>query len=493
MSVPPLRIAARNAAPPRPDRRYVLYWMIAARRTRWNFGLEHAVAAAVRMRKPLVVLEALRCDYRYACDRFHRFVLDGMSDNAQRLAASGVTYVRYVEPEPGAGKGLLAALASAACLVVTDEFPCFFLPRMVESAARRLDVRVEAVDGNGLLPLRDAETVFPSAYAFRRHLQKRLPAHLDGLPEADPLAAVELERAAVLPERVAERWPSADGAIASLPIDHAVGPVAGRRGGERAGGALLETFVDRKLARYAEDRNEPDTDGASGLSPYLHFGHVSIHQILTVVASREGWSPRMCAATASGRREGWWGLSPAAESFLDEAVTWRELGYNFCSKRSDFDRFASLPEWAQATLAKHAADPRAVTYDLETFAESRTHDPLWNAAQRQLVVEGRIHNYLRMLWGKKILEWTRSPEDALDVMIELNNRFALDGRNPNSYSGIFWVLGRYDRPWGPERPIFGTVRYMSSENTARKMSVAGYLGRYGPERRDRDDVPRLLE
>jgi len=172
-------------------------------------------------------------------------------------------------------------------------------------------------------------------------------------------------------------------------------------------------------------------------------------------------------------------MSPSAEAFLDQIVTWRELGYNFCAKRSDFDRFESLPEWARNTLAKHAADPRAVVYDLESFAAARTHDPLWNAAQTQLRVEGRIHNYLRMLWGKKILEWTRFPEDALDVMIELNNRYALDGRNPNSYSGIFWVLGRYDRPWGPERPIFGTIRYMSSENTARKMDVKGYLRRFG--------------
>jgi deoxyribodipyrimidine photo-lyase len=161
-------------------------------------------------------------------------------------------------------------------------------------------------------------------------------------------------------------------------------------------------------------------------------------------------------------------------------VTWRELGYNFCSLRPGFDRFESLPDWAKATLARHAQDPRATVYDLPSFAAAQTHDPLWNAAQTQLVREGRIHNYLRMLWGKKILEWTRSPEDALEVMIELNNRYALDGRDPNSYSGIFWVLGRYDRPWGPERPIFGTVRYMSSANTARKMSVKGYLRRFAP-------------
>ena len=478
MGIPALRLAVRNSAPLRPERGYVLYWMISARRTRWNFALEHAVEAAVRLGKRLVVLEALRCDYRWASDRLHRFVLDGMTDNGARFASARVAYLPYVEPRPNAGKGLLLALAQGACLVVTDVFPCFFLPRMVEAAARRLDVRLETVDGNGLLPLCDVEQAFPTAYAFRRHLQKKLPAHLQELPEADPLTAPDLLRDPALPA-IAAGWPGAQGAPATLAIDHRAGPVTGMRGGERAGMTALEAFVDRKLTRYNDDRNQPELDATSGLSPYLHFGHVSVHQVLMAVASREGWTPGSLGTSTAGKRAGWWGMSPSAEAFLDQVVTWREVGYNFCSQRSDFDRFESAPEWARITLAKHAVDPRTVVYDLESFAAARTHDPLWNAAQTQLRVEGRIHNYLRMLWGKKILEWTRSPEDALDVMIELNNRYALDGRNPNSYSGIFWVLGRYDRPWGPERPIFGTIRYMSSENTARKMDVKGYLRRFG--------------
>jgi deoxyribodipyrimidine photo-lyase len=172
-------------------------------------------------------------------------------------------------------------------------------------------------------------------------------------------------------------------------------------------------------------------------------------------------------------------MSQAAEAFLDQLVTWRELGFNFCSRRDDYDRFDSLPDWARRSLAEHAADPREHVYSVDELAAARTHDPLWNAAQRQLVREGRIHNYLRMLWGKKILQWARSPEDALEAMIELNNRYALDGRDPNSYSGISWVLGRFDRPWAPERPIFGKIRYMSSENTARKLKVKEYIRRYG--------------
>ncbi len=240
----------------------------------------------------------------------------------------------------------------------------------------------------------------------------------------------------------------------------------------------LQQFLDAKLPLYDSDRNQPERDATSGLSPYLHFGHLSVHQVFEEVTSRAEWTPELVADKANGSSRGWWGASPEVEAFLDQLITWRELGYNLCSRTDDYDRYESLPDWAQATLQEHASDKREHVYSLEEFEQSRTHDPLWNAAQRQLVREGRMHNYLRMLWGKKILEWSESPRAALEVMIELNNKYALDGRNPNSYSGIFWVLGRYDRPWGPERPIFGKIRYMSSENTARKVRVKGYLEKY---------------
>jgi deoxyribodipyrimidine photolyase len=191
-------------------------------------------------------------------------------------------------------------------------------------------------------------------------------------------------------------------------------------------------------------------------------------------------SPNVCNYAPPAAAPVGGGMSPAAEAFLDQITTWRELGFNFCHSRKDYDQFESLPMWAQRTLNEHASDPRPFTYSLEEFAGAQTHDSIWNAAQTQLLVEGRIHNYLRMLWGKKILEWTRSPQEALQVMIELNNRYALDGRYPNSYSGIFWCLGRYDHPWGPVRPIFGTVRYMNSASTARKFNVKEYLRKYSP-------------
>jgi deoxyribodipyrimidine photo-lyase len=216
----------------------------------------------------------------------------------------------------------------------------------------------------------------------------------------------------------------------------------------------------------------------------LHFGHISPHEVFAAVGEHESWSSERWMAlrhAQGGRREGWWRMQPPAEAFLDQLITWRELGYNFCTHRGDFDRYESLPAWAQATLDAHARDPRPVIYSLEELAAAATHDPLWNAAQRQLVRQGRMHNYLRMLWGKKILEWSASPRQALDSMVELNNRYALDGRDPNSYSGIGWVLGRYDRPWGPRRPIFGTVRYMSSASTLRKLKLQEYLREFGSD------------
>jgi deoxyribodipyrimidine photo-lyase len=243
----------------------------------------------------------------------------------------------------------------------------------------------------------------------------------------------------------------------------------------------LRRFVSECLDHYPADRNQPDADGTSGLSPYLHFGHIAPHEVFAAVAAKERWSISKLRRMPTGKRRGWWNMTPPAEEFLDQLVTWRELGFNFAGHRNDYDQYRSLPSWAQATLDLHAGDPREHLYGLRRFEQARTHDPVWNAAQRQLVREGRIHNYMRMLWGKKILEWSAHPEKALDIMIELNNKYALDGRDPNSYSGIFWILGRYDRPWGPERPVLGKVRYMSSENAKRKLHLVRYLEKYGAE------------
>jgi deoxyribodipyrimidine photo-lyase len=483
--LPTIRVRSVNDGQVNPDGDYVLYWMTTTRRTTWNFALQHAIHWSRDVKKPLIVFEALRCGYPWASDRLHGFVIQGMIDNARQLSRKPVSYYPYLEPVAGAGKGLLVSLARHACVVVTDDFPCFFLPRMVQKAAGQLTVRLECVDSNGLLPMRSADRVFARAYDFRRFLQKNLRPHLDDFPDDDPLLGVRLPKLDRLPPEVVRRWPAADlrrravdsERLAQFPIDHSVG-IAATRGGSRAAVAALRTFVADRLAAYGASRNEPEREVTSGLSPYLHFGHISAHQVFSEVVAADDWSPENLAEKATGSSQGWWGTSQAVESFLDELITWRELGYNMCWQRDDYAEYESLPDWAKKTLADHADDPREQVYSLREFEAADTHDPLWNAAQRQLVRTGRIHNYLRMLWGKKILEWSESPEDAIDIMIELNNRYALDGRNPNSYSGIFWCLGRYDRAWGPERPIFGKVRYMSSANTARKLNVRGYIEEY---------------
>lgn len=485
-AVPEVRIRVANDRPERHAGRHVLYWMTAARRRRANFGLQRAVERARALRRPLLVLEALRCGYRWASDRLHAFVLQGMADNAADFAAAGVAYVPYVEPEPGAGRGLLAALAADACVVVADDYPCFFLPRMVAAAARELPVRLEAVDGNGLLPLAVGDKVFGRAFDFRRFLQQALPAHLAEFPAGDPLRGYDLGLAETQ-AKVLRRWPAADAgllaaapaALAALPIDHEVG-VAPMRGGAVAGGAALRTFLEDRLDRYGAERSDPDADAASGLSPYLHFGHLSVHQVFAALAQREQWRRERIRPTRSGKR-GWYGMSDSAEAFLDELVTWRELGFNYTVQRDDYEQFESLPPWALATLAAHAGDPREHVYTLDQFAAAATHDPVWNAAQRQLRASGVLQNYLRMLWGKKVLEWSATPASAMATLIELNNRYALDGRDPNSYTGISWVFGRYDRPWAPARPVYGVLRYMSSANTVKKLRMKRYLAQWGSE------------
>lgn len=488
-NVPKIRVRELGEKPVNADGKFILYWMIANRRTTWNYSLQRAIDWCQELGKPLVVLEALRCDYQWASDRLHAFVIQGMIDNADRLDRAGVSYLPYIEPAKRQGSGLLKTLARDACAVVSDDFPCFFLPAMLRAAARQVDARFELVDSNGMLPMRAADKVYSRAYDLRRFLQKNLRPYLSTAPSADPLDGVEFPRAWSISDEVTENWKPTDLStyqdslepLADLPIDHEVQP-APDQGGEHAGSECLERFMQRRFERYGEDRNQPEENVASELSPYLHFGHISVHEVFSAVRSHEGWTPDDLSEKTGGARAGWWGMSETAESFLDELITWRELGYNMCWQQSDYDKYESLPEWARDTLEEHASDEREHIYSLQEFEESQTHDDLWNAAQRQLVVEGRIHNYLRMLWGKKILEWTEHPRDALKVMIELNNKYALDGRNPNSYSGIFWVLGRYDRAWGPERPIFGKIRYMTSENTARKVKVKNYIEKYSVER-----------
>lgn len=454
----PRRLRLANDAPVRADRGYVLYWCIATRRTHANFALDRAIGWAKELGTGLVVLEALRVDPPWASRRVHTFVIEGMADNRARYASSPITYHAYVEPAVDAGRGLLQSLAGGAAVVVTDEWPCLFHPAMVTAAGARIDVRLEVVDGNGLVPLAAADKDYRRAFDFRRALPKLL-AHDE--PCADPLAGLTLPRVTV-PADVQQRWPDAPVDLSRLPILPL--PPAPVTGGHAAAAAVLNAFVGR-LARYDEGRRHPDEQATSGLSPWLHFGALGTHEILAAVR-----------AAASGDTEPF-GVSAEGATFLDELVTWRELAYHTAARNPLAFSYDGLPSWARESLAREVATPREVIYDFATLDEANTHDPIWNAAQRQLRSEGRIHNYLRMLWGKRVLAWSEDPREAYETLVELNNRYAIDGRDPCSYAGIAWCFGRYDRPW-PRQPVFGVVRMMSSASTRKKVHLRDYLERW---------------
>lgn len=487
LKTPELRIFSVTENPASEKGSYVVYWMTAFRRTRFNFALQRAIQWSERLGKPLIVLEAIRLHYRWASDRFHQFIIDGMIDNYQACESTQATYFPYIEELAGKGSGLVEELGKKACVIVSDDYPCFFHPILYGRVANKWNIPFEIVDSNGLLPLRATDRTFTVAHSYRRYMQKEITKHLEDFPLESSLEQLKVPKLDSLPKSIAKRWPAVSLSklksfdLSKLPIDHDVAPVSELdsvvRGGPVEAKKCLDRFLDRRLCDYADARNEPDQAGSSWLSPYLHFGHISAHEIFQRITTAEKWKPDK-RSKPNGKMTGFWNMSPNAEAFIDQLLTWREIGFNMCHREPNYHRYVSLPEWAQKTLRDHSKDKRPQIYSFEQLDQSQTHDKLWNAAQRQLVREGRIHNYLRMLWGKKVLQWTASPEEALQTLIELNNRYALDGRDPNSYSGIFWIFGRYDRAWGPERPIFGKIRYMTSESTQSKFHVKKYLEKY---------------
>jgi len=490
MTVPSTRLRVLGEGPVQTKAQYVLYWMVAQRRPRRNFALERATDWARELNLPLLILEPLRADYRWASARLHKFLIEGMAANAAYFASSCATYYPYLEPKPGAGSDLLSKFAHRAALVVTDDHPGFFYPRMLAAAQTEVRVRFEAVDSNGLLPIALAGgRAFATAHSFRRFLQAELGVQLAHRPMEEPLLGLKLPRLRSLPAALRLQYPAMthaqlcnpDQTLLSLAIDRSVSPVE-LEGGWIAGQWQLHRFVERKLGVYEEQRNHPDSKATSGLSPYLHFGHISTDDVLHAIAEASKWPGLSDQAPKDGSRAGFWGMSPSSEAFMEQVVTWRELAFNTAANLPGYEDYESLPEWARASLDAGASDPRPHIYDLPILEAGHTHDVVWNAAQAELAREGRMHNYLRMVWGKKILEWSESPRVALAYMTHLNNKYALDGRDPSSTAGIMWTLGRYDRPWAPKRPIFGSVRYMSSDNARRKLKLEGYLAAFAPSR-----------
>ncbi len=478
------RLHTLNQRPIDATKPFVLYWMTSARRPHYNFGLEHAIALANQHGVGLVVFEGLRMDYRWASERFHAFVRDGMLCNQHTFKDSNATYIPYLETPEQSIKEVLWALIDQSLAVVTDYFPAFFLPKMNKLVAEKCPVQFQQVDSNGIYPMGATDKAFTTAHSFRRHIQKTVAPFLNDFPLENPLETLQ-HTYTPSGEHFSEQqlnWFAQDVAsidLETLPIDHTIKAISDRKGGHIHARVRLHNFIKTGLLTYDTDRQSADNDPSSGLSPYLHFGHISAHEMVKSIWATHNWNPSMTQSKATGSREGWWNLPSYVEALLDQIITWRDLGFVYCHHDPNYATYESLPDWARITMEEHLTDTRDHLYTFEEFEQAKTHDPIWNAAQRQLIKEGRMHNYLRMLWAKKVLHWTKHPKDAIEILEELNNKYALDGRDPNSYSGIMWTFGRFDRAW-TERVIFGKIRYMTSDSTKRKMKLKNYLETYGP-------------
>jgi deoxyribodipyrimidine photo-lyase len=431
------------------DGRYVLYWMQASQRVECNHALEHAVREAGLLHLPVVVVFGLTDRFPEANLRHYAFLLEGLEEVRSGLRKRGIRFVlRHRSPERAA-----VELAGEAALVVADRGYLRIQRQWRSHVAANAPCAVVQVESDVVVP---AETASPkeeyTAGTFRPKLHRVLKGYLAPL-EARPVRKDSLSLR--LDVDAAEDFAALAG---TMKIDRTVAPVEGLAGGTASANRLLEAFIAGKLRHYGDRRNDPGLDFASGLSPYLHFGQISPLAVALRVSAEK-------AVPAAAR-----------EAFLEELIVRRELGMNFAFYNERYDEYASLPDWARKTLAEHGKDRREFLYDEGQWERAETHDPYWNAAQREMVLTGRMHNYMRMYWGKKLLEWSRTPEEAFRTALRLNNRYELDGRDPNSFAGVAWCFGKHDRAW-PERKVFGKIRYMNDAGLRRKFDMDTYLAK----------------
>jgi deoxyribodipyrimidine photo-lyase len=443
------RVTVRRKGAPDSGGRCVVYWMQRAQRALDNPALNVAVEAANALKQPVVIFFAPVPFHPHANLRHYAFLAQGIPDIAERARKRGIGFVLRRYPEHSLLKFCDEVKAS---LVVGDENPMREPNHWREVAARKLSVPLWTVDADVLVPSRLLEKEQYAARIIRPRLQQRLEHFLT--PPHNPKAKVEWEKPGGLHALaddgsldITESWED---------LDRSVQPVDSFRGGTDEALKLLREFATHKLEHYPERHGKPETDGTSRLSPYLHFGHIGPHTVALAVEKAK--APRA-----------------AKDDFLDQLITWRELSINFAHFNSLYDSIESAPDWAHRTLAKHASDKRPVTYSRQQLEHAETHDELWNAAQHQMLHAGWMHNYMRMYWAKKILEWSASPAFAYQTAVYLNDKYFLDGRDPNGYAGIAWATaGKFDRPWF-ERPIFGTIRYMSGSAARKKFDADQYI------------------
>ncbi len=443
------RVRVARSGEPDPEGRCVLYWMQRAQRGSDNAALNLAIALGNALRQPVLVVFGLTADYPQAQRRHYRFLLEGLPEVRDELERKGVPLVVRI----GRPDRVVLAMADEVrpSVVVGDENPLRVAQAWRNAVAEGLRVPFRVVDADVVVPTSLFETQEYAARTIRPKIRRVWNEYLRPIP--NPKAEVAWPKGTtpkgerIEPEALLER----------LKVG-GVGEVPSYQGGTAEAHRRLRRFVRDRLPRYATDRNEPTPYMTSELSAHLHFGQINPLTIALAVRD-SGEDPN------------------SIEVYLEELIVRRELAINFVARNPEYDRLQGCPDWALRTLAKHASDPRPRLYSAERLEAAETHDPLWNAAQTEMVLTGRMHNYLRMYWAKKILEWSPDPETAFQVALDLNDRYEMDGRDPNGYTGVAWAMGgAHDRPW-PERPIFGTVRFMSYESTRRKFDSQAYIDR----------------
>jgi deoxyribodipyrimidine photo-lyase len=442
-----------NDAPIRQKADYVLYWAQMNRRAKSNHALEYAIVLGNEYGLPVFCYEGLTCTYEFANDRLHTFVIEGVCDTQKALERRGIGYAFYLRRKRSDPNDMLYELAAKAAAVVTDDYPTFIAAQHNSRVPQKLGVAYFGVDSSCIVPMSCFEKREYAAYTIRPKINRLLPEYFHPAPHHKPEHPWRGERPKFHVEVTAGNIPEL---VASCEIDHTVKPSTTYHGGSAAAEDHLTHFLKTSLRRYAKDRNEPSAHATSNLSPYLHFGHISSLEV--ALAAKEYAEEHKLVA----------------DEFLEELIVRRELAFNYARWAKNIRGFDDLPDWARKTMDKHAKDKRDPLYTAQEMTQARTHDALWNATQKELLLRGKIHGYYRMYWGKKIIEWSKNYQDALDLMIELHDRYALDGRDPNTYTNILWCFGLHDRPWF-DRPIFGVMRYMAFDGMKRKTDINAYI------------------
>jgi deoxyribodipyrimidine photo-lyase len=430
----------------------IVYWMSRDQRAHDNWALIRALELAKTHRAPVGVVFCLLPSFLNATLRQYAFVLKGLAEAAATLAEKNIPFF-LLRGEPGVELPRFINRHNVAALV-TDFSPLRTKRVWTAAVAETINIPFFEVDTHNIVPCWEASPKQEvGARTIRSKLNKRLDEFLDPFP---PLRT----HAVAWPATIrAIDWRAA---LDQLPIDRSVPEIDWAAPGEQAARAALRNFIAHRLAGYDSTRNNPTVKGQSDLSPYLHYGNLAPQRLALAIRESDGSDDTKAA-------------------FLEEVIVRRELSDNFCFYNPDYDNPNGFPDWAKRSHHQHAADPRPHLYSRADLEHARTHDAAWNAAHRQMVLRGKMHGYMRMYWCKKILEWTRSPAEAMEVAIYLNDRYEIDGRDPNGYTGIAWSIGGvHDRPWG-RRPIFGLVRYMSYNGLKNKFNVEAFVEQWGSE------------